>query len=148
MKRILKSYGILIMSLCALFASGLAIGRLTAPSSRHQTAPKIENPANSEAWLETASRGLVRDLELDEAQQKQVRQLLEPVAASIFTDQERALFQMHLRLLELHDTLAAKTTLNKTQTRRLAVSRAKLRELIIQKFPGLVRGNPSLAIGS
>lgn len=146
MKKLITSRAVLGLSLVALFASGIGIGRMTAPGSRQAARPAMRFPANPETWVDAASRALVKDLKLDPAQQQKVQQQLDPVATAIFSDQERALFQMHLRLLELHDTLAATGNLNPVQGTRLAASRAQLRELIIRKFPRLVRGNPSLAI--
>lgn len=146
MKRLLQSYGILGLSLLALFASGLIIGRMTAPSPRQAAAPAASIPVDADAWVAAASRGLVKDLQLDETQQQLVRRQLDPVAGAIFADQERALFQMHLRLLELHDSLAKTGSLNDPQLTRLGQSRAKLKELIIRKFPRMVRQNPTLVI--
>jgi len=145
-KRVFHSYGIIILSLIALFGSGIFVGRMTAPVKPETASPPSEVPANADAWVANASRGLVRDLKLDEAQQVLVREKLDTVATAIFSDQERALFQMHLRLLELHDTLAKDATLNGSQLQRLGQSRAKLKELIIHKFPRMVRENPSLVI--
>ena len=148
MKRFVQRYGILGLSLLALFASGVGIGRHTAPKPQPVAPPAVETSSSSEAWVAAASRSLVRDLQLDAAQELKVQQLLEPVAVAIYTDQERALFQMHLRLLELHDTLAKQGSLDQRQLRHLAASRAKLKDLIIRKFPRSVRSNPSLAIGN
>jgi hypothetical protein len=50
---------------------------------------------------------------------------------------------MHLRLLELHDTLAKAGNLDPDQLQRLGRSRLKLKELIIAKFPRMVRENPT-----
>jgi hypothetical protein len=147
-KQILQRYGILVLSLLGLFASGLWIGRMTSPRPEQAAQTAVDTPSGPDAWVAAASRGLANDLQLDDAQQQQVRQKLNPVAAAIFSDQERALFQMHLRLLELHDTLAKEGSLNAQQIKRLATSRAKLKNLIIRKFPRLVRENPSLALGS
>jgi hypothetical protein len=145
-KRHLQSYGILVLSLLALFASGIFIGRMTAPVSRQIAAPANAVPSDADAWVAAASGKLANDLNLDDAQRLMVRQQLDPVAQSIFADRERALFQIHLRLLELHDTLAKQGSLSDPQLKRLAASRTKLRELIIRTFPRQVRENPSLAI--
>lgn len=147
MKRILQSYGMLVLSLLTLFASGVFVGRMTAPVPVRASAPAATVPADAAAWVTAASRGLAEELKLDEAQLQLVRTQLDPVAASIFSDRERALFQMHLRLLELHDTLARQGSLSDSQLKRLAASRTKLRELIIRTFPRQVRENPVLAIG-
>jgi len=147
-KRFIQHYGLLGLSLAALFASGVGIGRYAAPRPQPAPPPAVETSGSSEAWGTAASRGLVQDLQLDASQELKVRQQLEPVAVAIYADQERALFQMHLRLLELHDTLAKQGTLDARQLGRLAASRAQLKDLIIRKFPRSVRANPSLAIGN
>lgn len=146
--KLLQSYGILFLSLIALFASGVFVGRLTSPTYRLATQPTVNVPPDAGEWVLTASRGLGKDLKLDENQLQAVRKQLEPVATMIFADQERGLFQMHLRLLELHDTLGRDGALNERQLKRLGASRAKLKNLIIQKFPNRVRENPTFAIGN
>lgn len=144
MKQIFKTYGILALSLGALFASGIVTGRLTAPKTG-KIAPAASEMRTPGDWLDTASRGLVRELGLNDQQARQVREQLVPVSAALHDDQERAMFQMHLRLLMFHDTLSASGTLSPAQTARLAASRAKLKSLIIGRFPDMVRGNPVLA---
>jgi hypothetical protein len=146
MKTILRNYGVLAISLIALFASGVSIGRLSLSRVPAAVAPTSDIGMDPESWVATASRGLVRDLELDNGQERKVREQLEPVAAALFSDQERTLFQMHLRLLMLHDTLAKEGSLDQAQLGRLAISRSKLKSLIVQKFPRMVRANPTLAI--
>jgi hypothetical protein len=144
MKQIIKTYGILALSLLALFGSGIVTGRLTASREQPVAAPNAE-ARTSGAWLDTATRGLVRELKLDAPQEQQVRDQLLPVSTALHADQERALFQMHLRLLLFHDSLAASGTLSPAQTARLATSRAKLKSLIVGRFPEMVRSNPVLA---
>ena len=144
MKQIFKAYGILAVSLVALFASGVFTGRLTAPKSV-KIAPATTDTRASGDWLDTASCALVRELGLNDEQARQVREQLVPVSAALHEDQERAMFQMHLRLLMFHDTLSSSGTLSPAQTARLAASRAKLKSLIVGRFPDMVRGNPVLA---
>ncbi len=146
MKRIFQSYGILTLSLITLFASGVFIGRMTSPQQPQAVKTAADLAAEPDAWMAAASRGLVRDLKLDATQQDHLRSQLEPVAHAIFSDRERALFQMHLRLLEFHDQLAKEPLMDDSQLRHLASSRAKLKELIIARFPNMVRQNPTLAI--
>jgi len=146
MKRIFQSYGILSLSLVTLFTSGVFIGRMTTPQPPPAVKTAADLAAEPDAWMAAASRGLVRDLKLDATQQEHLRDRLEPVATAIFADRERALFQMHLRLLELHDQLAKEPSMHDSQLRHLASSRVKLKELIIARFPNMVRQNPTLAI--
>lgn len=146
MKRFLQSYGTLCFSLIVLFASGIFIGRMTAPKVTKTAKAQAEAIVAADAWVAAASRSLVSDLKLDENQQSKLQESLSPVAEAIFSDRERALFQMHLRLLELHDHLVKDVSMTESQLKRLAASRAKLKDLIIAKFPNSVRQNPSLAV--
>lgn len=148
MTRFLRRYGILLLSLAALFCSGLLIGRITAPAATERTAAAAPTAHATESWLESAGRSLKRDLQLSPAQETALQGELEVTSVALRDDQERALFQMHLRLLVLHDSMARSGALNPDQTRKLADSRSKLKRLIIAKFPDMVRSNPKFAEGS
>ena len=145
MKHAFKTYGILALSLLVLFVSGIVTGRLTAPRSQPPVGTAAAAAKTPEGWLDAATQGLVRELRLNPDQERQVREQLLPVSAALHADQERALFQMHLRLLLFHDSLAASGTLNGEQKNRLGQSRTKLKNLIIGRFPDKIRGNPVLA---
>lgn len=137
-----KTHAILAVSLAALFVSGVVIGRLTAPASPGAGAP----PAKAASWAESASRTLSSDLQLDASQQRRIDDILTPVGASLDEDQETALFTMYLRMLRVHDTIASEIPLSARQSARLAASRAKLKGLIIERFPQRVSENPKLAL--
>ena len=148
MIRHFRTYGVLCLSLIALFAAGVSVGRLTSPQTTAAKKNTADPAAGPEAWVAAAGRGLVRDLELDPLQGEQIQKLLEPVAHELYADRERTLFQMHLRLILLHDILSKEVSLNRSQIKRLAASRTKLKNLIVQKFPASVRNNPVLAVDS
>ena len=137
-----KTHAILALSLVALFASGVVIGRLTAPGSPIAAEP----PAKTASWAESASRSLAADLQLEPSQQQRIDDILAPVGASINEDQETALFTMYLRMLRVHDTIASEIPLSARQSARLAASRARLKGLIIERFPQRVSENPKLAL--
>jgi len=138
----LKTHAILAASLAALFASGVVIGRFTAPAQPVAGTP----PAKAASWAESASRTLAADLQLDASQQQRIDDILAPVGASLHEDQENALFTMYLRMLRVHDTIASEIPLSASQSTRLAASRAKLKGLIIERFPQRVSENPKLAL--
>ncbi len=146
MKRFFQTYGTLCFSLSVLFASGIFIGRMTSPKVGKSATTQAEAIVTVDAWIAAASRSLVNDLKLDANQQTKLQEHLTPAAEAIFSDRERALFQMHLRLLGLHDHFVKDVSMSDSQLKRLASSRAKLKELIITKFPNSVRQNPSLAL--
>ena len=137
-----KIHAVLAASLAALFVSGVVIGRLTAPAPPAAAAPS----AQTTSWTDSASRTLAADLQLDSAQQQHINAILSPVGAALNEDQESALFTMHLRMLRVHDAIAAEMKLSPAQSRRLAASRAKLKGLIIERFPQKVSENPKLAL--
>jgi hypothetical protein len=148
MIHILKTYGVLVISLMVLFGSGIVIGRLTAPPRSASHDPGTTVTQSPEEWADRACRGLVRHLNLSADQEKLVRAQLGPVAAALEADRERALFQMHLRLLRLHDTLGASVTLSAHQQQLLAASRVKLLRFITQRFPESAGEHPDLTSGS
>lgn len=142
MNQRLKTHAVMAASLVALFASGVVIGRLTAPEPpvAAAAAPK------GEPWAAAASRTLAADLQLDATQRQQIDDILALVGSDLGEDQESALFTMHLRMLRVHDTIAAELPLSAAQSARLASSRAKLKGLIIGRFPQRVSENPKLAL--
>jgi hypothetical protein len=138
----IKTHAVLVASLAALFVSGVVIGRLTSPAAPVAAAP----PDKAASWAEAASRTLTADLQLDAALQQQIKDVLTPVGTALNEDQESALFTMYLRMLRVHDTIAAEIPLSSRQSTRLAASRAKLKGLIIGRFPQRVSENPNLAL--
>ncbi len=142
MNQRLKTHAVLAGSLAALFASGVMIGRLTAPDLPVAAAAT----AKAGPWAEAASRTLTADLQLDATQRQRIDEILAPVGSDLGEDQESALFIMHLRMLRVHDTIAAELPLSAAQSARLASSRAKLKGLIIGRFPQRVSANPKLVL--
>jgi hypothetical protein len=82
---------------------------------------------------------LVADLELTPEQQGRVKPFLNTAADRVFMERDRALLQMHLRLLEVHKTLAKDAALREPQKKRLAASRAKLKDSILSRFGSLLK---------
>lgn len=138
----LKTHAVLAASLAALFASGIVIGRLTVAAPPAAAPPA----AKTGSWAESASRTLAADLRLDASQQEKIDAILAPVGTAIHDDQESALFTMYLRMLRVHDTISTEIPLSAAQSARLAASRAKLKGLIIERFPQRVSENPKLAL--
>lgn len=137
MKYLFKTYGIIAISLLALFGSGIIVGRLTAPSKTPANQGQ-QIPLNAADWAEKASQALVRQLALTPDQEAKLRTELAPVSEAMHASQERALLQMHLRLLHFHDTLAAKGILDPNQAQLLARSRVQLLKLIRKRFSSIL----------
>ncbi len=133
----------LVLSLSTLFAAGLALGYRLG-SSRHPApaTARQESSHSADEWASHASLALERDLSLSPSQSALVRSHLTSVSRGIFLERDRALFQIHLRLLEAHDILSKDLTLADAQRSRLKASREKLRALITEKFAPLLKDLP------
>lgn len=133
----------LVLSLSTLFAAGLALGyRLGSSRQPAPATTRQESSHSADEWASNASLALERDLSLSPSQSALVRSHLTTVSRGIFLERDRALFQIHLRLLEAHDILSKDLTLANTQRSRLKASREKLRALITEKFAPLLKDLP------
>ena len=146
--RTVQRYAVMFLSLGTLFATGLAIGYRIGQESASGVAMGTVKPGPGNAvptadeWAVHACEALRRDLSLTPTQAELVRQHLASVSRGIFLDRDRALFQIHLRLLEVHDMLSRDLTLDEPQRLRLKSSREKLRALITERFAEILKDNP------
>lgn len=140
-----RSYALLALSLGGIFAAGGAVGYWLGKGQGTSTAPGITDNigtvagASPQDWADQAMTRLVSDLELTPEQQSRVRPFLTSAADRVFVERDRALLQMHLRLLEVHDSLARDAALREPQKKRLATSRAKLKDSILARFASLLK---------
>jgi hypothetical protein len=133
----------LVLSLGTLFAAGLALGyRLGSSRQPAPATTRQESSHSADEWASHASLALERDLSLSPPQSSLVRSHLATVSRGIFLERDRALFQIHLRLLEAHDILSKDLTLADSQRIRLKASREKLRALITEKFAPILKDLP------
>lgn len=140
---LLRHSALLLLSVLVLFGSGLWVGRLTAPRPAVVSRPLME--AGPEQWALEARRRLTAELSLTPAQQERLASELAATGTALFDDQERGLFQMHLRLLKLHDTMTTTAEWQPAQLKQLKKSRAQLRDLIISRFPVMIKNEAALA---
>ena len=140
---LLRHSALLLLSVLVLFGSGLWVGRLTAPRPAVASAPLME--AGPEQRALEARRRLTAELSLTPAQQERLASELAATGTALFDDQERGLFQMHLRLLKLHDTMTTMTEWQPAQLKQLKKSRGQLRDLIISRFPAMIKNEAVLA---
>ena len=144
-----SSYALLAVSLGGIFAAGGAVGYVVGKGAP-PSPPLVEGVigtapgASPEQWAGQAFESLAGDLKLTEAQRGKVRPYLAATAERVFVERDRALLQMHLRLLEVHDALTKETVLTETQKKRLAQSRAKLKATILARFAGILQTETGL----
>ena len=135
----------LSLSLGTLFAAGIGIGyRMGSSAARAAAIPltRQDTAHSADEWASHAGDALERDLALSPAQSSLVRSHLASFSRGIFLERDRALFQIHLRLLEAHDILSRDLTLADAQRIRLRASREKLRTLITRKFAPILKDLP------
>lgn len=151
MKRFIHRYGILLLSLTVLFASGIAAGYRwgavsgpAGPAGMPQAVAAVE--PTPEQWSENAAAALQKDLGLSEAQTDLVRQVMAGPGREIFEEKHRASLKIHLRLLEVHDTLASSVELTPGQKATLQRRREQLRKLIMEKFRDLLGGQSGVTL--
>ncbi len=139
-----SAVSLLALSLGGIFAAGGAVGywvgrgEIAAPIGLEDAIGSAPG-ASPQRWAEQALERLAGDLQLTGEQRLAVQPHLEVAADRIFRERDRALLQMHLRLLEVHDTLARELGLEPGQAKRLAQSRAKLKASILARFASLLQ---------
>lgn len=140
-----QSYSILALSLGGIFIAGGIVGFWLGKGQGSLALPGMTESigtvagASPQDWADQAMTRLVADLELTSEQQGRVRSFLTTAADRVFVERDRALLQMHLRLLEVHDTLSRDANLNEAQKKRLASSRTKLKDSILARFASLLK---------
>lgn len=139
------SYALLAVSLGGIFAAGGAVGYYAGKSSAvpvsglQTVIGTAGGSASPEQWAGQAFDSLAGELKLTDVQRGRIKPYLAATADRVFFERDRALLQMHLRLLEVHDALAKEHALTEAQQKRLAQSRAKLKTSILGRFSGILR---------
>jgi hypothetical protein len=135
MREIIHKYGKIALALVAIFLSGQAIGWMLAT---HRSEGRSTPPsADSDQWTREMLARLRSDLELTDAQVKAIEPRLRETSQQIQQERDRAMFQIHLHLVKLHDDLAPSVT--PEQKIKLDRSRQNLIELMKRKFPHFLR---------
>ncbi len=139
------SYALLSLSLASIFAAGGAVGYWlgkgtpAAPAGIEAVIGTAAGATSPEQWAGQAFDGLAGELKLTENQRSRIRPYLAATAGHVFLERDRALLQMHLRLLEVHDALGKESALTPVQQKRLAQSRGRLKASILSRFSGLLK---------
>lgn len=143
---LLPTYGLLALSLGGIFAAGGAVGYYFGKGAPQPTPALVATNGNSpgaspEQWAGLAFDRLAAELKLSDSQRLKVRPYLASTAERVFHERDRALLQMHLRLLEVHDLILQEVLLDDVQKQRLSVSRAKLKAFILSGFAAILRSD-------
>ena len=132
--------GKVALALLVILASGIALGWYGHDVRK---APGAANPpANNTAdaarhWTERAMVTLGQELQLTAEQEQKIRPLLQEVSRKMDLDRERALFQLHLQVLRVHDEL--RPQLRPDQVPALDAMSLRLQQDIKRRFAPLLK---------
>lgn len=128
------------LALLIIFASGVGLGWFARDAHKQQsaTSPPPGLLANAaQHWTDRAMTTLSRELHLTAKQQLDIRPLLDETSGKLALDRERALFQLHLQVLKVHDEM--RSHLQPDQVPALDRMRARLLEDIKCRFAPLLK---------
>jgi hypothetical protein len=135
MPPLVQKYGKIALALLAIFASGQAIGWMLATHPCQGGGTPAASA--SEQWTQEMLARLKSDLDLTDAQVQPIEARLRETAQQIQHERDRAMLQIDLELVKLHDDLSSAVT--PEQKIRLDQSRKNLVELIRRKYPQFLR---------
>jgi len=130
--------------LLIIFLSGTGLGYVVGARSGGDfaTPDSVVPPSGTgAAWTERAIAGLTQSLDLTETQLSLVRPIVERRGGKVHLGRERALFQIYLELLDLHDEISP--LLDEAQQKKLAKSRKKMQLTIRQRFQSFIDDEPT-----
>ena len=129
--------GKVALALLVIFASGIGLGWY----GREVRKPAFEGPVQSNNsashWTDRAVATLSQELKLTAEQEKEIRPLLQEASRKMDVDRERALFQLHLQVLRVHDEM--RSHLRPDQLPALERMRVRLQQDIKNRFAPLLK---------
>lgn len=131
---------VLTASLLAIFAAGTVtgwFGHRRAGQALAPAAPARPAPPQGEAWTERALVTLTKELDLSPEQVAAIRPVLSEAAGRMDLDTERALFQIHMQVLKVHDEM--RPHLRPEQIPALERMRGRLKQDIKRRFAAFLQ---------
>ena len=128
------------LALLVIFASGIGLGWFTRDAQKppaDPTPPADNQAAAASHWTDHAMTTLTRELHLTADQQRDIRPLLQDASGKLDLDRERALFQLHLQVLKVHDDM--RPFLQPDQLHALDRMKARLQDDIKRSFSALLK---------
>jgi hypothetical protein len=138
-----RRYALIFTALLLIFSGGVALGWVI--SQRYSPKPvagaiDTHVVAEDEVWTRRALEQIKADLALDDSQMKALEPKLRTIGREIAKERDRALVVMQMKLLQLHDDIEPE--LRPEQKKRLAESRDRLRQYIVEKNPQFFKEKP------
>ncbi|KAB2638630.1 MAG: hypothetical protein DVB26_07810 [Verrucomicrobia bacterium] len=136
--------GKVALALLVILASGIALGWYGHDVRKAPV--EISSGPNNAAdaathWTDRAMVTLSQELQLTAGQQQKIRPVLQEASRKMDLDRERALFQLHLQVLRVHDEL--RPHLRPDQVPALERMSLRLRQDIKTRFAPLLK-DPAL----
>jgi hypothetical protein len=131
--------GKVALALLVIFASGIGLGWFGREARKPPNVaqpPAGGAPVAAGQWTDRAMTTLSKELQLTAGQQQEIRPLLQQAAGKMDLDRERALFQLHLQVLKVHDDM--RPLLQPDQVPALERMRLRLRQDIKRRFAAIL----------
>lgn len=134
--------GKVALALLVIFASGIGLGWFAREARKLpcEAPPPAGNAPAASQWSDRAMRTLSQELKLTAGQEQEIRPVLQAAAGKMDLDRERALLQLHLQVLKVHDEM--RPHLQPDQVPALDRMRARLQQDIRRRFAKLLE-NPA-----
>ena len=132
--------GKVALALLVILASGIGLGWFAHAARKlpPETTPPTGNPTETAShWTDRAMTTLTRELHLTAEQQRQIHPLLQEASGKLDLDRERALFQLHMQVLKVHDEM--RPHLQPDQVPALERMRLRLQDDIKRRFAPLLK---------
>jgi len=132
--------GKVALALLVILVSGIALGWYghDVRKAPVEVAPPSNNTADAaKHWTDRAMVTLSQELQLTPEQEHTIRPLLQEASHKMDLDRERALFQLHLQVLKVHDEL--RPHLRPDQVPALDAMSLRLQQDIKRRFAPLLK---------
>ena len=128
-------YWKVIAALLVIFCAGQGFGYIWG-SRMGSDASNRSVRTWTQGWVKQTMTQLERELDLTNTQLASIEPTLQRAGESIRTERRRALFQIHLNILDVHSEI--ESHLSEDQRIKLDESREKLRRRIQREFPEIM----------
>lgn len=139
MKSLTQNVWLILAALIAIFLCGSGSGYVFGSLGGKASSDRALAPRTPSEWSGEALNALAANLSLTPDQVETLSPILEKAGQSVTKERERALFQIHLNILKVHDDI--RPTLEPEQQKELDLSRKKMVTLIESRFSSLIDGD-------
>ena len=127
-----------IAALVVIFCAGQGVGYLWAArlSNRSEKVKSGLEMSWAQNWTDATMTQLQQQLHLTDTQMRQIEPVLQQTGDKISTERRRALFQIHLNILDVHSGI--QSYLSEDQKDTMEDSQLKLKRRMQRDFPEIM----------